>query len=136
MTADNGGRQDGSGGARVRTLIVDDYPLMTDLLTALLDSLEGVKVVGHALDGVEALEKVDALNVDLVILDAEMPRMSGLEAIPLLKAKHPGIRIVLMDLHDDATHRGEALDAGADAYCDKLQLQEQLPVMIHDLFPT
>ena len=136
MTVDNGEQQAGSGGARVRTLIVDDYPLMTDLLTALLDSLEGVKVVGHALDGVEALEKVDALNVDLVILDAEMPRMSGLEAIPLLKAKHPGIRIVLMDLHDDATHRVGALDAGADAYCDKLQLQEQLPVMIRDLFPT
>jgi DNA-binding NarL/FixJ family response regulator len=76
--------------------------------------------VGEASDGVEALDKVGALQPDVVVLDVTMPRMNGLEACRLIqKQKTPGLEVLFVTQHDSPQMMREALDAGARGYVVK-----------------
>lgn len=79
-------------------LVVDDSSLMRKLITDLLESDPGVKVVGTAGDGLEALQQIAALRPDVVTLDVEMPRMSGLEALERIMREMPLPVIMLSGL--------------------------------------
>ena len=74
---------------QLQVLVVDDSALMRKLITNLLESDPGVRVVGTASDGVEALQQIAALHPDVVTLDVEMPRMSGLEALEQIMRDMP-----------------------------------------------
>ena len=74
---------------QLHVLVVDDSALMRKLITDLLESDPGVKVVGTARDGVDALRQIAALRPDVVTLDVEMPRMSGLEALERIMRQMP-----------------------------------------------
>jgi len=78
-------------------------------------------VVGEASDGLEALEKVDSLQPDVVVLDVTMPRMNGLEACRLIqqKTKNNGLEVLFVTQHDSPQMMREALDAGARGYVVK-----------------
>ncbi len=113
-----------SGGQRVmsvRILLVDDHPIVRQGLRTLLEGRSGWEVVGEASDGVEALEKVDTLQPDVVVLDVTMPRMNGLEACRLIqqKPKTNGLEVLFVTQHDSPQMMREALDAGARGYVVK-----------------
>ena len=113
-----------SGGRRVMTvriLLVDDHPIVRQGLRTLLEGRSGWEVVGEASDGVEALEKVDSLRPDVVVLDVTMPRMNGLEACRLIqqKPKTNGLEVLFVTQHDSPQMMREALDAGARGYVVK-----------------
>ena len=94
----------------VRTLIVDDHADVRFLLRAIIaDAAADLEVVGEA-DGVEAaLEQLDALAPDAVVVDARMPRVDGFEAAPLLHARRPGMALILCTgwVDDDVRRRAE-----------------------------
>jgi DNA-binding NarL/FixJ family response regulator len=69
----------------------------------------GFTVCGEAGNGIEAIEKAQQVNPDLILLDLSMPRMTGAEAAPVLKSQMPHVPIILFTLHDDTV--GEALAA-------------------------
>ncbi|AGX88207.1 chemotaxis-specific protein-glutamate methyltransferase CheB [Candidatus Symbiobacter mobilis] len=73
----------------LRVLLVDDSPLIRDILRDILESEPDIQVIGEAGDGKEAIAKVGELQPDLVTMDIEMPVMGGLEAIEQIMAKHP-----------------------------------------------
>ena len=77
----------------MRVLIVDDEPDVRLLLRAQLENA-GYEVAGEAADGAEALERCEAEQPDVIILDLLMPRVNGFEAIPRLKTRHPDVGIV------------------------------------------
>jgi DNA-binding NarL/FixJ family response regulator len=105
----------------VRILLVDDHPIVRQGLRTLLEGRSGWEVVGEASDGVEALEKVDVLRPDVVVLDVTMPRMNGLEACRLIqqKPKTSGLEVLFVTQHDSPQMMREALDAGARGYVVK-----------------
>ncbi len=105
----------------VRILLVDDHPIVRQGLRTLLEGRTGWEVVGEASDGVEALEKVEALRPDVVVLDVTMPRMNGLEACRLMQRKPnaDGVEILFVTQHDSPQMMREALDAGARGYVVK-----------------
>src|SRR5215217_1593858 len=100
----------------VRTLIVDDHADVRFLIrTIVADAGIGVEVVGEA-DGVEsALEQLDDLGPDVVVMDARMPRVDGFEAAALLLAKRPDLPIVLCSAWVDDEVRRRAAEAGIRA---------------------
>jgi two-component system chemotaxis response regulator CheB len=110
----------------VRTLVVDDFVSMQQALTDCLASVPGVEVVGTALNGKEALEKAPLLNLDLAIVDLQMPVMDGFQLMRQLRRDYPHIRLVAVCGHASAAIEQEALSAGAQAFVPKNQLPDGL----------
>lgn len=113
-------------GAAIRVLIVDDSAVMRGLLRMTLSSAPEIELVGMAMDGVAGLEAVEKLNPDLVLLDIEMPRMNGLEALAEIRARHPRVKVIMCST---LTRRGagitlEALARGATDYVTKPSAQQ------------
>jgi len=105
----------------VRILLVDDHPIVRQGLRSLLEAHGGWEVVGEASDGVEALEKIEALHPDVVVLDVTMPRLNGLETCRSLQRerKYPNLEVLFVTQHDSPHMMREALDAGARGYVVK-----------------
>jgi CheY-like chemotaxis protein len=111
--------------APVRTLIVDDHSDVRFLIRAIVaDAGLDVEVVGEA-DGAEsALEQLEALAPDVVVLDARMPRLDGFETAPMLLARRPGLPIVLCSAWVDDVVRRRAAEAGIRDVLSKDQFDE------------
>ncbi len=107
-------------GNPIRVLIVDDSVFMRMALRRMLESDPGVEVVGVAKDGVEALEKVEALQPDLVTLDIEMPRMDGLTALEKIMSRF-SLPVIMISSHTQEGSRAtlKALDLGAVDFIPK-----------------
>jgi DNA-binding NarL/FixJ family response regulator len=104
----------------VRILLVDDHPIVRQGLRTLLEGRPGWQVVGEASDGIEALDKVDVLEPDVVVLDVTMPRMNGLEACRQIQQKgKTSLEVLFVTQHDSPQMMREALDAGARGYVVK-----------------
>jgi DNA-binding NarL/FixJ family response regulator len=102
-----------------RVLIVDDAEDLRDLLRFGLERSAHLEVVGEAVDGVDAVEQARALQPDLVFLDVAMPRMDGLQALPLIREAVPHVRVVVLSGFNEGTMAENARRAGADHYVVK-----------------
>ena len=130
----------------VRILLVDDHPIARQGLRTLLEGRSGWAVVGEASDGIEALDKVDTLQPDVVVLDVTMPRMNGLEACRLIQQKQKmqktsELEVLFVTQHDSPQMMREALDAGARGYVVKSNAARDLleaveAVSQHRVFTT
>ena len=114
-----------------KVLVADDFPLVRDGFAAALARDPTIKVVGFAVDGVDALEKTRALKPDVLLLDLRMPRMSGLMALTQLTAELPSVRVlVVSDLAcDDSVV--DAVAAGAAGFISKHITGAELCEAIH-----
>lgn len=115
------------GGLPVRVVVVDDEPEVRLLFRYLLASDGRFAVVGEAGDGAEAVAVTERERPDAVVLDLQMPKVSGLEALPLLRELAP---VVVVSAHDE---REAALSRGAGAFVDKARARTALCHVIIDL---
>ncbi len=102
---------------QTRVLIADDRPRSRSGLRAVLALRPGIEIVGEAADGQEAVRLVAECRPDVVLMDARMPVMDGVEATRLIKEGWPEIRVIVLTIH--ASYRADALAAGADAFLIK-----------------
>lgn len=102
-----------------RILIVDDAEDIRMLLRLKLGSHQEYDVVGEAVDGLDAVAQARALQPHLVLLDMAMPRMDGLQALPLIRDAVPDVRVIVLSGFNQGTLEKEALAAGADRYVVK-----------------
>jgi DNA-binding NarL/FixJ family response regulator len=102
---------------QTRVLIADDRPRSRSGLRAVLALRPEIEIVGEAADGQEAVRLVAECRPDVVLMDARMPVMDGVEATCLIKEEWPEIRVVVLTIH--AAYRADALAAGADAFLIK-----------------
>lgn len=103
----------------VRILIVDDHPVVRHGLKVLLGEHPGWEIIGEAADGVEAVDKADTLDPDVVVLDVTMPRMNGLEACRRILERDPHCEILVITQYDSQQMMREALACGARGYVVK-----------------
>jgi two-component system response regulator NreC len=99
-----------------RVLIADDHPLIRSGLRALLSRESEFEVVGEAADGYQALELVEQLKPDVVMLDVSMPRLNGIDVAQKISEKTPSTRIIIVSIHSDEGYVLRALKAGAKGY--------------------
>ncbi|MBW6417354.1 response regulator transcription factor [Celeribacter sp. PS-C1] len=99
-----------------RVLIVDDHPMVAEGIRALLESFDDLDVVGTLCNGREAVDQVEDLAPDVVLLDLNMPQMGGLTATELLLERRPETRILILSMHDSPEYIGAALSHGAMGY--------------------
>ncbi len=99
----------------MRVLVADDHSLFRDGIISLLEAA-GLEVVGQVGDGRAAVEAALRLQPDLVLMDIDMPQMSGLEALHLIKKESPEIQVVMLTVCEDDAKLFEAIQSGAQGY--------------------
>ena len=122
---------DGGGGAmtsaaRVRVVVVDDHAIVRDGLKALLDSVDGIDVVGEAGSGEEGIDVVEACVPDVVLMDVAMPGIGGIEAVRRIATRAPSSAVVMLTMYGEDEFLFAALRAGARGYLLKGAEQEAL----------
>jgi DNA-binding NarL/FixJ family response regulator len=118
---------------RFRILLVDDHEVMRRGIRALLSGDSDWDIAAEAQDGREAVEKVQELHPDLVVLDLTMPVMNGLEAAKEIRRVAPATKILIFSMHESPQITREAREAGADAFLSKSAMAEELPLLVKRL---
>ena len=103
----------------VRVLVVDDQKVVRDGLVLMLGLLDGIEVVGTAVDGADAVRQADRLNPDVVLMDLGMPTMDGVAATRVLAEKGSPARVVVLTTYSDDDWVFRALQAGARGFLTK-----------------
>lgn len=103
----------------LRVVLADDHELLREGLAKLLDDEPGIELVGEAIDGQHAVELVEHLLPDVVLMDITMPRLNGIEATRQITRKFPKIRVIGLSMHDDEDMAARMYEAGAAAYLPK-----------------
>ena len=104
---------------KTRILLADDHAMVRRGLRMVLDAEPDLQVVAETGDGAEAVARALHNDVDLVILDITMPRMTGLQATRELHHRRPELRILILSMHENERYLYEALKAGASGYVVK-----------------
>ncbi|MGZ6256754.1 MAG: response regulator [Candidatus Limnocylindria bacterium] len=107
-------------------LIADDHPLVLSGLRALLETLEGIEVVGQAADGRDAVSLAVSLRPDVVVMDLQMPELDGVEATRQIAERLPGTAVLVLTMHDDDASVFAAMRAGARGYLLKGAAQDDV----------
>jgi DNA-binding NarL/FixJ family response regulator len=115
-----------SGSQPIRVMVVDDHPLFREGLAALLHDEADVTLVGEAADGREAVERFRTLRPDVTLMDLQMPGLSGIEAVQLIRREFPEARFVVLTTYSRDVQVLRALQAGAAGYLVKSALRKDL----------
>ncbi len=100
----------------IRIIIVDDHPIFIDGLSNLLKNEPDITVVGAAHNGRELIEILKTIEVDIVLLDINMPIMDGIEAAKIIHSNFPNLKVIMLTMYDEPGFIKECLDSGAKGY--------------------
>jgi DNA-binding NarL/FixJ family response regulator len=117
----------------LNVIVADDHPLIRKGLLDVLSSATGIVVAGQAADGREALTLIESLRPEVVVLDIEMPRRTGLEVVrEMRRLKLPG-EVVILTVHDRREYLEEALSLGVKGYVLKDAILREIVVAIYQV---
>ncbi len=112
----------------IRVLLVDDHPVVRSGIRALLESASDIKIAGEASNGENALQLVDEAPADVLLLDMELPDISGTQVAQKVKQSHPDLKVLSLSAHDDSVYVRQVLELGASGYL----LKDEAPQAILD----
>lgn len=101
---------------KIKVVIVDDHALIREGIKKLLELEESFDIAALAGDGVEALEVIEKVRPDVVLLDINMPNMNGIDCLKQIKAEYPDTKVVMLTIHEDAEYLIETINIGAEGY--------------------
>jgi len=111
-------------------VLVDDQPIFRKGLEQLLNSYQNMKVVGHANNGIEAIDIARDYQPDILILDVSMPKMRGTEALKRIKEVSPDTKVLVLSMYDEEEYIWHALKYGASGYLLKQSASEEFETAI------
>jgi two-component system response regulator DegU len=115
---------------RTRVLIADDHDLIRQALRAVIDDEPDMEVIGEACDGEQAVALALELKPDAVVMDIQMPKLSGVEATGRIKKLLPDVIILVLTVHDSNEYILRILEAGASGYLTKGIISKDIPSAI------
>jgi DNA-binding NarL/FixJ family response regulator len=110
----------------IKMLLVDDHEIVRDGLKTLMESQHGVDIVAEAENGLEALESCKKNEIDIIVMDVNMPEMDGIQATKAIKEKYPNIKILALTMSDNDVHIRKMIEAGASGYILKNAGRDEL----------
>lgn len=114
----------------VRVVIVDDHPMVTEGIEAILETYDDISVVGTLNNGQAIIEQISTLKPDVVLLDLNMPGMNGLSTTEILLENNPDTRVLILSMHDSSEYIQTALSHGAKGYILKDVPTEEIKTAI------
>ena len=111
---------------RIRLLLVDDHPIVRKGISSCLARHDHLVIVGEAADGLEAVTRAKELLPDIMLLDIDMPKMSGLAVAEVLRKELPQIKVLILSMHQRPEYLLRILESGARGYVLKEALPEEL----------
>jgi two-component system nitrate/nitrite response regulator NarL len=100
----------------INVLLIDDHPLVLDGLKAVLQTFDNIRVVGSASSAADGLELAKSKRPEVVLMDINMPKLNGIEAIELFRSATPDARIVMLSMHDSREYISSSVMRGAAGY--------------------
>jgi two-component system nitrate/nitrite response regulator NarL len=119
---------------KITLLLVDDHPLLLAGLKAHFAPIEHIEVVGEAVEGRQAMQLVQELQPDIVLMDINLPDISGLEATRQLHQALPEVQIIILSVHDDEEYIMEAVQVGARGYLLKDTMPDKLDQAVESVY--
>ncbi|MCP9770005.1 DNA-binding response regulator [Lacihabitans sp. LS3-19] len=116
--------------ASINIFITDDHLLILEGLSAILESIEGIEVVGMSQSATATLEKLQSIQPDLLITDFHMPGVSGQELLREVKKKYPKIKVLILSMHEEIPEIVDLIKDKADGYILKNSGKEEFIVAI------
>ena len=117
----------------IKVILVDDHQIVLDGLKSLLDEEEDIEVLAMANNGKEALTSLDNHEVDIAILDVEMPEMNGIEASEIILNQYRGVKILVLTMYSEVNYIHNLLEIGVHGYILKNKGKEELVEAIRDI---
>lgn len=111
---------------RITVLIAEDHAIFRKGLRMLLAQEEDIQVVGEAADDLQAINATEALQPDILLLDAQLPGLGNLEALPQIRKKSPGTKVLILSGSSEEAFMGKALQLGAKGYLSKSLMPKDL----------
>ena len=111
---------------KLRLLLVDDHAVVREGLRSLLGTDQRFEIVGEAADGMTAINEIETLNPDVVVMDVSMPGLNGAQLARKLKETRPNIRTLALTVHEEGGYLRSLMDAGASGYVLKRSAASEL----------
>jgi DNA-binding NarL/FixJ family response regulator len=118
----------------IKLLIVDDHAVLRDGLKTIIESEDDIKVIGEAVSGSDALNKVNELAPNIILMDINLPGMNGVEVTRILKQQYPQIRVLILTMHSHEEYFMAAIKEGADGYLLKDAPSDQVVEAVRTVF--
>ncbi|PKP41905.1 MAG: DNA-binding response regulator [Bacteroidetes bacterium HGW-Bacteroidetes-12] len=119
---------------KIRTIVVDDHRILRDGIKALLREMENIELVGEASNGHELIPLLGNCNVDLILMDINMPKMNGIDASREALKICPGVKIIVLSMHDDIGYYDSIVQLGVDGFLLKESNYSELEKAIESVF--
>jgi two-component system, NarL family, nitrate/nitrite response regulator NarL len=119
---------------KIRIILVDDHPLVLEGINSRLQNEDSIEVVGLASNGKEALKIARETEVDVVLMDVNMPVMGGLEATQNFVNEFPDIRVLILSMHDEQEYIIKLMQSGAKGYVLKDVSSDELIKAIETVY--
>ncbi len=104
---------------KIKVIIADDHPVVREGLGQIISNVPDFILAGEAEDGLELLEKIRTLDLDVVVLDVDMPKKNGWEVLASLKIEYPKLPVIILSVFSEEDYAVQFLKAGASGYLNK-----------------
>jgi two-component system response regulator NreC len=118
---------------KIRVFLAEDHTIVRKGIRSLLNGQPDIEVVGEAANGRDAVEQVETLQPDIVLMDITMPELNGLEATRRIKKEHPHIKVLVLTMYTNEEYIHQLLQAGASGYLDKHTAPNELVLAIQSV---
>ncbi|MEX0273837.1 MAG: response regulator [Flavobacteriaceae bacterium] len=117
----------------IQIIIADDHEIVLEGIISLIDPNDGIEIKGTASNGEQVVPLLEGNQVDIAVLDINMPGIDGIDLTKLIKEKHPSVKILILSMYNEIGYIRKAIEAGAHGYILKNKGKEEFTTAIKEI---
>lgn len=118
---------------KLTVLLVDDSTVLLEKMEEVLSEVPCIRELQTALNGLEAIEMINIINPDVVLLDINLPGITGIEVLKYIKQYHPFVKVMMVTNHAKDEYRLACSKIGAEYFVDKTTEYENIPLLLEEI---